>query len=303
MKTLDWSSVNIDENDLDLIYNCLLEKETPMTPVQLADTVIESRISEYEKSEEGEKEPDNDYYRPMKAYAPGDEITFPLLEGKKGVVESVRPGNNQQLGEFSVISVTFEDGSSKEFAASLGSHKLNDFDYDNPDPRMTDPKYVKKKFGRMIGKKIAAILSQNEDLVRIGNFWFPQALLTDVNPGYLNLAEAVLEMEEGRPLHTEEILEQLEYPMDSNPELTVFSFNYAMQNDPRFGEVGPANVVLWTLKELQPEDVRKVPMTLKFNEDLLGYSDDSFDEEISFAGIQDELEEDPHMQSLFFTDK
>ena len=33
-------------------------------------------------------------------------------------------------------------------------------------------------------------------------------------------------------------------------------------------------------------------MTLKFNEDLLGYSDDSFDEEISFAGIQDELEED-----------
>ena len=51
MKTLDWSSVNIDENDLDLIYNCLLEKETPMTPVQLADTVIKSRISEYQKTE------------------------------------------------------------------------------------------------------------------------------------------------------------------------------------------------------------------------------------------------------------
>ena len=44
MKTLDWSSVIIDENDLDLIYNCLLEKETPMTPVQLAETVIENRI-------------------------------------------------------------------------------------------------------------------------------------------------------------------------------------------------------------------------------------------------------------------
>ena len=72
MKTLDWSSVNLDENDLDLIYNCLLEKETPMTPVQLADTVIESRISEYQKSEGGEKEPENDYYRPMKAYAAGD---------------------------------------------------------------------------------------------------------------------------------------------------------------------------------------------------------------------------------------
>ena len=100
MKTLDWSSVIIDENDLDLIYNCLLEKETPMTPVQLAETVIENRISEYKKSEGEENEPDNDYYRPMKSYAAGDEITFPLLGGKKGVVESVRSGNNPQLGEF-----------------------------------------------------------------------------------------------------------------------------------------------------------------------------------------------------------
>ena len=125
MKTLDWSSVNIDENDLDLIYNCLLEKETPMTPVQLADTVIESRISEYKKSEGEETAPDNDYYRPVKSYLAGDEITFPLLEGKKGIVEAVRPGNNPQLGEFSVISVMFEDGIKKEFAASLNSHKLN----------------------------------------------------------------------------------------------------------------------------------------------------------------------------------
>ena len=291
MNTLDWSGISIDDNDLDLIYNRLLEKETPMTPLQLAESLIESRIKEYKKTNKAEEKKDDRYYRPSKTYAVGNEIEFPLLGGAKAVVESVREGVNPSLGTFSVISVVFSDGSKKEFAADLGAHKLNQFDYDNPDQNMQDPHYVTRKFGRQISKKIAAVLAKNEDLVRIGSFWFPQALLTEVNPGYLNLAEAVLEMEEGRPLHTEEILEQLEYPMDSNPELTVFSFDYAMQNDPRFGEVGPVNVVLWTLKEMQPEDVRKTPMTLKFNENLKEYGDGDESNEFPADVIQDELEE------------
>ena len=291
MNALNWSEITIDDNDLDLIYNRLLEKETPMTPLQLAEALIENRIKAYKKSNQTEETKNDRYYRPAKTYAEGDEIEFPLLEGLKGIVESVRPGVNPSLGTFSVITVVFEDGSRKEFASALESHKLNKFDYENPDENMQDPRYVIRKFGRPISKKIAAVLAKNDDLVRIGSFWFPQALLTEVNPGYLNLAEAVLEMEEGRPLHTEEILEQLEYPMDSNPELTVFSFNYAMQNDPRFGEVGPVNVVLWTLKEMQPEDVRKTPMTLKFNESLNAYANDEDLEDISADVIQDELEE------------
>lgn len=292
MNTLDWTSTSIDNNDLDLIYNRLLEEEIPMTPLQLADTLIENRIKQYKKSGSEESKKDEKYYRPSKVYAEGDEIEFPLQNGLHGVVETVREGINPALGKFSVITVAFDDGTKKDYASGLESHKLNKYDYDNPDQNMLDPKYVSRKYGRRIAKNIATVLSENDDLVRIGNFWFPHALLTDVNPGYLNLAEAVLEMAEGQPMHTEEILEQLEYPMDSNPELTVFSFNYAMQNDDRFGEVGPANVVLWTLKEMQPEDVRKTPMTLKFNEELSAYGTDAVDENISFTGIQDELEED-----------
>ncbi|MBQ6521021.1 MAG: hypothetical protein IJI14_20125 [Anaerolineaceae bacterium] len=292
MNTLDWSSVTIDENDLDLIYNRLLEKETPMTPLQLAETLIENRIKAFKKDSKEDSKKDDQYYRPGKVYSVGDEIEFPLQEGKKGKVEAVRDGNNPALGAFSVITVAFEDGSQKDYVSGLSAHKLNTFDYNSPDQNQLDSKYIYRKFGRQIAKKIAALLYENEDLVRIGNFWFPQALLTEVNPGYLNLAEAVLEMEEGRPLHTEEILEQLEYPMDSNPELTIFSFNYAMQNDPRFGEVGPANVVLWTLKEMQPEDVRKVPMTLKFNQDLLAYeSSEENTSGLDFEPIQDELDQ------------
>lgn len=292
MNTLDWSSITIDNNDLDLIYNRLLEMETPMTPLQLAETLIDNRIKTFRKSSREESVKDNLYYRPGKHYQPGDKIEFPLENGIVGVVESVREGVNPALGSFSVATVEFPDGSRREFAADLEVHKLNSFDYNTPDENFLDGKYVSRKFGRKIAKKIAAVLAGNDDLVRIGNFWFPQALLTDVNPGYLNLAEAVLEMAEGQPLHTEEILEQLEYPVDSNPELTVFSFNYAMQNDDRFGEVGPANVVLWTLKEMQPEDVRKTPMTLKFNPELAAFGLDADDESIHFLGIQDELEDD-----------
>ena len=292
MNTLDWSSLTIDDNDLDLIYNLLLEKETPMTPQQLAEAIIDNRIKAYKKSNQEEVKENDQYYRPMKPYAEGDEIEFPLQDGLKGVVESVRDGNNPALGEFSVVTVKFDDGTIKEYASALDSHKLNKYDYNHPDENLMDPKYVNRKYGRKIAKNIKSMLSENGDLVRIGNFWFPQALLTEVNQGYLNLAEAVLEMAEGQAMHTEEILEQLEYPMDSNPELTIFSFNYAMQNDERFDEVGPANVVLWTLKEMQPEDVRKTPITLQFDENLLSYGSDTTLEGITFTGIQDELEED-----------
>ena len=292
MNTLDWSAITIDDNDMDLIYNRLLETEIPMTPLQLAENLISSRISHYKKTNSEGSKNDNKYYRPGKTYSEGDEIEFPLDNGAVGIVESVRPGVNPVLGDFSVITVEMEDGSRKDFAAGLQSHKLNDYDYDNPDPTLLDEKFVFKKYGRMIGKKIAAVLFANDDLVRIGSFWFPQALLTEINPGYLNLAEAVLEMEEGRPLTTEEILEQIDYPTDSNSELTVFSFNYAMQQDERFAEVGPAWTILWTLKEMQPEDVRKVPMTLKFGAMLADVDLTALPEDLPFNYIQDELEED-----------
>ena len=115
MNTLDWSSTNIDENDLDLIYNRLLEEETPMTPLQLAETLIENRIKSYKKNGNEESQKDDQYYRPSKTYAPGDEIEFPLQNSAHGIVESVREGVNPSLGKFSVIKVVFPDGTAKEY--------------------------------------------------------------------------------------------------------------------------------------------------------------------------------------------
>jgi hypothetical protein len=47
--------------------------------------------------------------------------------------------------------------------------------------------------------------------------------------------------------------------------LTEFSLNFAIQEDARFDEVGPKGEVLWFLKRLEPENVREIPLYLRWN--------------------------------------
>lgn len=52
--------------------------------------------------------------------------------------------------------------------------------------------------------------------------------------------------------------------------------NYALQDDDRFDEVGPAEQVLWCLRRLEPDYVREVPSWLQYVEiehDRLDLSD------------------------------
>ena len=86
--------------------------------------------------------------------------------------------------------------------------------------------------------------------MRIAGRWFPRALLVDVNVGHLNLAEAVLDMTGGEPQPTSVLLKDVELPAGVNPKLAEFSLNFALQEDERFDEVGPAGQVLWCLRRL-----------------------------------------------------
>ena len=80
------------------------------------------------------------------------------------------------------------------------------------------------------------------------------------------MAEALLEMEAGGPLSTRSILKQIDLPTDVNEKLTEFSLNFALQEDPRFDEVGPAGETLWFLHQLEPDMVREVPIYLKHSQ-------------------------------------
>lgn len=266
---INWDDMSFDESCLDFVFDFLFEKEMPMTPFDLAKAIIQEKIRVYKKEIAKQEKSQGLLYRPKEKYRIGEEVTFPLLNNLKGKVIEIRQGNNPDIPIFSVASFQMEDGSVRQFVSEYEDHSLNTFDYSSLySSTLTDPIAVYKKYGKKIAAKIQKLLSQNGSLISIANYWFPKALLIDINPGYLNLAEAVLEMEEGKPVHTKKILELIEYPVDSNDQLTEFSFNYALHSDDRFDEVGPIGTVLWTLKLLEPEDVRKVPLTLKCYDDF-----------------------------------
>jgi hypothetical protein len=83
-----------------------------------------------------------------------------------------------------------------------------------------------------------------------------------VNIGHLNLAEAVLDMAGGGPLPTEALLTEVGLPSNVNPRLQAFSLNYALQEDARFDEVGPAGQVMWYLHRVEPPEVVEPPIRL-----------------------------------------
>jgi hypothetical protein len=184
-----------------------------------------------------------------------------------------RAGQNPEIGGFEVLTVQLEDGSERLFASSLPHHPLNDQPAAVEDAEF-DPQAILKEYGSIIATKLEDAFHANDELVRIAGRWFPRALLVAVNVGHLNLAEAVLDMSGGEPLPTPALLKDVALPEGVNPKLAEFSLNYALQEDERFDEVGPAGQVLWCLRRLEPEGVRRVPVYLRYasidyNRDML----------------------------------
>jgi hypothetical protein len=260
-----WDNLTIQESDLEIIYNHLLEIETPQDSQELISVLIDERIKQEKKALESDKLAGSIIYLPKNHYQAGQQLVFPILNWEKGNVTNSREGHNPDLGPFEVIEVVLASGEKHFFAAGVAEHVLNQpVTINLSDPNL-DNKYVKNKFSDQLASQLTTRLENNPDLVCIAGKWFPKALLVDVNVGYLNLAEALLEMESGKPLTTKTILEQIELPTDVNSKLTEFSLNLALQLDERFDEVGPAGEILWFLKRLEPEWVQEIPLYLKFS--------------------------------------
>jgi hypothetical protein len=171
---------------------------------------------------------------------------------------------NPALGEFEVLTVEFEDGTTRSFASGLEAHKLNHPEDLATEEPMLNPAVVLNDYGAELEKTLTESLAKDSSLVKIAGRWFPRALLVDVNLGHLNLAEAVLDEAGGKPLSASSLIEQVELPGNVNPKLVEFSMNFALQEDGRFDEVGPAGEVLWCLKRLEPEDVQQIPQPLRY---------------------------------------
>lgn len=263
LKQAYWDEFEVCDEDLEFLYNHLLEIETPLTPDELVQVLVKERVEREKKILEDNKNEAGAVYLPKETYTTGQVIQFPQLNWQQGTVTNIRPGNNPEIPPFEVIEVKFASDKIKNFASGYSDHKLNTpISVNLEDPNL-NPDHILRKYGSSLVKTLTAQIESNPDLVRIAGRWFPRALLVDINVGHLNLAEAILEMADGGPLPTRELMEQLDLPKDINNKLNEFSLNLALQEDERFDEVGPSGKILWFLKRLEPEPVLEPPVWLR----------------------------------------
>jgi len=258
-----WDEFELLDDDIEILYNHLIEVETPLTPEELISVLVDKRIQREIKTIEEQRLAGGEIYLPKESYEVDQKIVFPSLNWQQGDVLSVRKGWNPDHRDFDVIEVKFDDGEKREFASNLDDHQLNQPPDVEEDSRAT-PDGVISSYGDELIEKLEIGLESNPDFVRIAFRWFPRALLIDVNTGHLNLAEAILDMAGGGPLPTSELLSQIEMPGNENPKLVEFSLDLALQEDDRFDEVGPAGEILWYLERLEPDGVRETPSVLRY---------------------------------------
>jgi hypothetical protein len=259
-----WTDIQITPQDVEYLHNHLFELETPLTARELVPVFVNERIRAERLALQQRRQAGGKVYVPKESYQVGDELIFPALNWKHGKVVAVRAGTNPEMGQFDVLTVDLGNGAARLFAANLVNHVLNDQPA-TAEEEGFDADAILREQGSALEKKLESAFQQDEELVRIAGRWFPRALLVDVNVGHLNLAEAVLDMAGGEPLPTSALLKDVALAEGVNPKLAEFSLNLALQEDGRFDEVGPAGQVLWCLRRLEPEEVREVPLHLRYS--------------------------------------
>lgn len=253
----------VTNEDLDYLFNLFLETETPLSLRDLVHRLIQFRLDQEGRYIQKQIE-QGTLYQPKLTYEVGDIIVFPTRGYKVGEVMATRPGNNAEVGEFTVIQVKFENGKVVDLASELLVPHLLNIEEDEDMPDAIDSQHVLRRYGKRVARKLVARFDDDEDVVYLGGRWFLKSLLADVNIAHLHLAEAVLDMHGGGPLDTEVIIKEIGIEIDANPRLQVFSMDYALQRDERFDEVGPAGQVLWYLHRMEPEPVKQTPLQLQY---------------------------------------
>ncbi|MBC8504977.1 MAG: hypothetical protein ISR58_14340 [Anaerolineales bacterium] len=261
-----WDDFELQDDDIEFLYAHLLDTETPLTPQELIASLVEDRIQREIKQIEEKRLAGGNVYVPQEKYALDEKVVFPALDWRQAEVIGSRDGHNPDMGDFSVIKVRFDNGEEREFASGLEEHPLNNPHELAEEADGPPAQSILEEYEDILVERLEYGLNEKDDFVYIAGRWFPRALLVDVNTGHLNLAEAVLDMSGGGPVTTTMLIDQVELPSNENPKLVEFSLDLALQDDPRFDEVGPAGKVLWYLRRLEPESVREIPDQLRYRE-------------------------------------
>lgn len=267
-----WSThFTLTNQDIDALITVLLERETPLSVRELARLVIERRL-EVEVQAAADRYADLAPYDPTQKYTTGQTLVLPGEEIVTAPITAVEDGLNpagfldREYGDFKRVVVN-RNGTVETYAAELTRPIVGigaTVSIAVPAGESLSLEEILAASGETMIETVNEALKANGSLVQLAGKWFPRELIMDVNVGHLNLAEAVLDMVDGGPLATADILDQMGGLGDAPRELQEFSLNYAMNEDDRFDEVGPSGEVLWYLKRAAPPEVREKPAVLRY---------------------------------------
>jgi hypothetical protein len=286
---------SLTEDDLDYITNLIIEHEKPMVTSEIALLIIEKRQQDMESNQQ-DRFANAKVYNPAHTYAIGDRLIFTEFDNAVATVTALRDGDNDSLGAFKVIAVDFDDenyqaSKPREFACELEGHALSE---KNPEAQLVpegelEPKDILRQSHSTIMPALIEGLQNADSLVRVGGSWFVRELLLEIDIGSLHLAEAVLDMNGGGPLSSEEVLEQIGDLGNEAPiALQSFSLDLALNEDERFDEVGTTGKISWFLKRMEPEHVHSLPAVLKYQD--VDYDEDDLSDEM--IDLETELDDE-----------
>ena len=295
-----WRKFAPDVEDTAYVRDLIIETAGPMAASELARAVVYRRIHEERERIRGLLERGR-FYRPADSFEEGEELVFPALEFATGMVVGKRDGRWPGHEPFHVIEVQFESGS-REFASGFQeSHRLNEsVDRDSGLDEPVGPAAIFERFGGLVPAALEEALSSGSEagFAYYDHRWFLRELMPNVHIGYLNLAEAVIEVAweqarggraNQRPLTTDEILAQMDIQGAPSKEIARFALELALGNDERFADVGGDGGHLWLLRRLIPEHVLEVPARLRY--EPVSFSIEAVPTEVLSLvwGIADEL--------------
>lgn len=256
----------VTSQDLGRIYDLILDAGQP-TPVA---ALVRTLIDDHRRREEARIQTElarGPVYQPSDQYQVGQEITFPALDYAWGTVVGTRPARNPTYGDFVAIQVQLEgDARVREFASALhGEHPLNRKEGQPgaaaPGEWMSSDELY-EAYGSAVVAKLEAALREHEEFVQFGDDWFLKELLVEINPGHLNIAEALVEVK-AKPVPTPELMADLDLPAEVPEAIRLLSVKRALEADSRFDNVGDAGRDIWYLRRLAPDPVINPPGRLQ----------------------------------------
>jgi hypothetical protein len=250
--------------DAGRLYDFVLDGGKPVSTATLAQFVIDQRCRQEERIIEAELSKGL-VYQPVETYEPGQQVIFPVLDYALGTVVGTRPGRNPDYGSFTVIQVEFEDDDVREFASELqGEHKLNRLGGDENLLAAQDLRSVRDlydSYGDHVERKLVRFLHVHDEFVEFGDEWFLRGLLAELQPGHLNIAEALIDVH-AMPLPTSDVVGELDLPAEVPEPIRLLSVNVALDEDGRFDNVGDSGRDIWYLRRLTPKAVVHPPERL-----------------------------------------